>query len=387
MHTSHPDPGLPADVPAPACSVMGRTCAQFVQEVAACTSVRVSREEARTAYRAFHRTGVLADWMPDERLPVGVTQVDGQTVKFTLRHPDGLETESVVIPMLHRTGRASRTLCVSSQIGCAMGCRFCETAQMGLLRNLTPAQIVAQLHAARFMVENPFEGGQGFAIKNIVFMGMGEPMDNLPAVEQAIRVMADSNAYAIAPSNISVSTVGRVEGIRRFGALVAQPGFHRLNLALSLNAPNDQVRMQIMPTARSEPIAALMGALQAFPKRPNAAFCIEYVLIPGVNDSLEACDEVCALLRPLRCSLNVIPYNPRRDSPWPAPSEESVRAWVERAIANGQFCKRRGTKGRGAMAACGQLGNQAIRGRKFVATGQPVSVRVHPHPGHAPTAK
>jgi 23S rRNA (adenine2503-C2)-methyltransferase len=131
-----------------------------------------------------------------------------------------------------------------------------------------------------------------------------------------------------------------------------------------------------MPVARSESIAQLMRALHEFPKRPNAAFCIEYVLIPGVNDALEHCDEVCALLKPLRCSLNVIPYNPRRDSPWPAPSEESVRTWVERAVSNGQFCKRRGTKGRSAMAACGQLGNQAIRARRFVETGQPVTVRV-----------
>jgi 23S rRNA (adenine2503-C2)-methyltransferase len=100
--------------------------------------------------------------------------------------------------------------------------------------------------------------------------------------------------------------------------------------------------------------------------RTAGPICVEYVLIPGVNDAPEHCDEVCDRLRGVRCSLNVIPYNPRRDSPWPAPSEDSVNAFVARAVANGQFCKRRGTKGRNAMAACGQLGSAAIRARKFV---------------------
>ncbi|MBL9140634.1 MAG: hypothetical protein JNK53_02100, partial [Phycisphaerae bacterium] len=204
-------------------SIFGLTGREFTE---ACVPLGVAAERSLSAYRTFHRTGELGghSWLADERLPVGAVHADGDTLKFTLRHADGLETESVVIPMLHRMGNFSRTLCVSSQIGCAMGCAFCETAQMGLLRHLTPAHIVGQLHAARFLIDNPFEGGRGFAIKNIVFMGMGEPMDNLDAVLQAIRVMTDTNAYAIAPSNISVSTVGRTDGIRRFGEFIRQPG-------------------------------------------------------------------------------------------------------------------------------------------------------------------
>jgi 23S rRNA (adenine2503-C2)-methyltransferase len=338
-------------------------------------------ECART-YREFHRTGAvppggLPAWVRDGRRPVRAVHVDGDTLKFTMELEGGLETESVVIPMRHRDGSVTRTLCVSSQVGCAMGCRFCETAQMGLMRSLSPEEIVAQLHAARFAVRDPWTGGPGFAIKNIVFMGMGEPMDNLDAVIGAIRVLTDRNAGAIAPVHVTVSTVGRTEGIRRYGDLVREPGFHRLNLAVSLNAPNDRIRSEIMPVNRAEPIAALMRELLAFPKRPNAAICVEYVLIPGVNDADEHCDEVCALLRPLRCSLNVIPYNPRRASPWPAPEEESVQRFVRRAISNGQFCKRRGTKGRSAMAACGQLGNELIRARKFVGgTQESVQIRV-----------
>jgi 23S rRNA (adenine2503-C2)-methyltransferase len=326
---------------------------------------------AQTLYRGFHRRGevqggAFPDWIADARRPIKDRHVDGETVKFTMALDDGLETETVIIPMRHKDDTTTRTLCVSSQVGCAMGCRFCETAQMGLMRSLSAAEIVAQLHAARFMIGDASTGRPGFPIKNVVFMGMGEPMDNIDAVLGAIQVMTDRNAYEIAPIHVTVSTVGRTDGIRRYGEFVSQTGFHRLNLAVSLNAPNDRIRSEIMPINRSEPIADLMAALMAFPKRVNAAICVEYVLIPGVNDAPEHCDEVCALLRPLHCSLNVIPYNPRRNSPWPAPDEDRVQEFVARAIANGQFCKRRGTKGRSAMAACGQLGNENIRARKFV---------------------
>jgi len=331
--------------------------------------------ECARMYREFHRTGAVPPggfpaWVADGRLAVRAVHVDGETLKFTLDLGDGLETESVVIPMRHRDGSVTRTLCVSSQVGCAMGCRFCETAQMGLMRSLAPSEIVAQLHAARFGVQDPWTGAPGFAVKNIVFMGMGEPTENLEAVMQAIRVLCDHNGGGLAASRVAVSTVGRLEGIRRLGEFIQEPGFRGLGLAVSVNAPNDRVRDEIMPINRAEPLGALLEALRAYPKRPSAALCIEYVLIPGVNDSPEHCDEVCGLLKPLRCSLNVIPYNPRRSSPWPAPDEGSVQRFVRRAIANGQFCKRRGTKGRSAMAACGQLGNERIRARKFVGGAQ-----------------
>lgn len=352
-----------------------------------------AREKSLAAYRAFHRRGEVpqasgeGDMAPCDgaiALPsIGREIVDGETLKFTLEMGDGLETESVVIPMPHTGGGFSRTLCVSSQVGCAMGCTFCETAQMGLMRHLSAREIVAQWFAARHLVANPFDGPprRGFEIKNMVFMGMGEPMDNLDAVLESIEILADRNGPGLAASNISISTVGRTDGIRRLGEFIRRPGFHRVNLAVSVNAPNDAIRSSIMPINRAEPMADLMAALLAFPKRPTAAICVEYVLIPGVNDAPEHCDEVCAYLRPLRCSLNVIPYNPRRDTPWPAPTDEQVARFVERAVANGQFCKRRQTKGRGAMAACGQLGNQRIRRRKFVELGahEPVRAAGEPH--------
>ncbi|MDG2022468.1 MAG: radical SAM protein, partial [Phycisphaerales bacterium] len=191
------------------------------------------------SYRRFHREGFVPRGTSPAMHELGRQEVEGETTKFTLSLPGGLETESVLIPMRRRDGTVTRTLCVSSQIGCAMGCRFCETAQMGLLRNLETSDIVAQWHAATHQV--------GHRPKNIVFMGMGEPTDNLDAVIPAIRVLADHDGPAVAASNISVSTVGNPDGIRRLGELAAEPGFHRLNLAVSLNAPNDAIRAEIMP--------------------------------------------------------------------------------------------------------------------------------------------
>lgn len=352
----------PVPIPIP---ILDLTSAEFVLAAA---SHGVSEREALQLYRRFFREGD-ASGAAERGLPIAVptapivdtlvdTADDRTTRKFVLRLEDGLETESVLIPMEHRTGGFSHTLCVSSQIGCAMGCRFCETAQMGLMKQLTPGQIVGQWFAARHVV--------GQTVKNIVFMGMGEPMDNLDAVLQAIRILTDHNGAAIPASNICVSTVGKLEGIARYGAFIEQHGFHRLNLAVSVNAPNDAIRSEIMPINRGAPMARLKEALLAFPKRPNAAICIEYVLIPGVNSDPAHAEELCEWLRPIRSSLNVIPYNPRRESPWRAPTDEEVDAFVARVQALGQFVKTRRTKGRSVMAACGQLGNAAIRKRRFV---------------------
>ena len=332
---------------------------------------KVQPYDARLAYRALHRTGAALagplQWLPPPS--PATTLVDGMTVKFTLPVAGGLETESVLIPMPHRDGSVTRTLCVSSQVGCAMGCTFCETAQMGLMRQLTVREIVQQLHVARHMVVCPESGRAGMAVKNIVFMGMGEPMDNLEAVLGAIEVLCDHDGPSVPAQNITISTVGRLDGIRRLGEFISRHGFRKLNLAVSLNAPNDSIRSSIMPINRSAPMGALREALVGFPMRKSAAICVEYVLIPGVNDAPEHADEVCAWLRGIRCSLNVIPYNPRRDSPWRAPTEDEIAEFLARCIANGQFTKRRGTKGRAAMAACGQLGNERIRRRKFVPLG------------------
>ena len=283
-------------------------------------------------------------------LPVTRRLEDGDLAKFVQRTHDGLEIESVVVPMQRASG-VWRTLCISSQIGCARGCAFCETGQLGLLRNLTPGEIVGQVVAAQRDFDH--------AIRNVVFMGMGEPLDNYDNVIHAIRVLMDPSGLSFAGERVTISTVGRTEGIRRLASL----GWRRLNLAVSLNAPNDEIRSRIMPVNRLEPMAALRDALLAYPLRNCQFFMIEYVLIPGLNDAREHARELADYLRPLKCMLNVIPYNPRHESPWQAPTEESVGRFLAWAAEFGQPCKRRITKGRTQMAACGQLGNRALAPR------------------------
>jgi 23S rRNA (adenine2503-C2)-methyltransferase len=275
-------------------------------------------------------------------------QEDGELTKFVQRTADGLEVESVLVPM-QRWGRRWKTLCVSSQVGCARGCTFCETAQLGLLRNLTPAEIVGQVVAARRVLGEP--------VRNVVFMGMGEPFDNFEAVTQAIRVLLDRSALSFAGERITLSTVGRIKGIERLASL----GWRRVNLAISLNAPNDEIRREIMPIAKTDPMEDLRAALLAYPLRKCQFFMMEYVLIPGVNHAYEHAAELVEFLRPVKCVVNVIPYNPRQDSPWPAPTEAQVQQFIGWIKDLGQNCKRRLTKGRDHMAACGQLGNRELR--------------------------
>ncbi len=307
------------------------------------------RKRVRAAYRRLLHGGPPTDGVPltaDIR-PVVRTLADGELRKFVQRTADGLEIESVVVPMQRRGGQW-KTLCVSSQIGCARACRFCETAQLGLLRNLTVAEIVGQVAAAQR------DCGR---VRNVVFMGMGEPLDNFDAVVKALRVLRDPAGLSFAAERLTISTVGRTAGIRR----LAQLGWRRLNLAVSLNAPNDEIRSRIMPHNRFEPMAELRAALLDYPLRNCQYFMIEYVLIPGVNDAHAHALELVEFLRPLKAVVNVIPYNPRTASPWPAPAEESVVRFLNWLESAGQMCKRRLTKGREQMAACGQLGNPELR--------------------------
>ena len=369
---SHARHALNSDVNTQTPAMLGMTSDALIE---AARAIGVSREESLAAYRAFYRFGHLPPpWCAASVSPIVNTLHEHGTTKFIQRHEDGLETESVILPYRGATGRPRTTLCVSSQIGCAMGCQFCETAQMGLMRQLTAAQIVGQWWAATHLCPPPSTSGksgedaparQGNVIDNIVFMGMGEPLDNLDNVMQAVRILSDRNGAGLAPARISISTVGRVEGIRRLAELARTPGFRKLRLAVSVNAPNDQLRSSIMPINRSTPMADLMDAMLEWPTDGRQRVLIEYVLIPDVNDEMAHADQLCVYLRRLKCTVNVIPYNPRRNSPWPAPTDDSVRAFVQRIHDQGQFVKRRQTLGRSVMAACGQLGNPTIRGRKI----------------------
>ena len=324
------------------------TAAEFVTQHTAA--------ETLEQYHAVHRAG------DHRRISVPIDPIvrtinEHDTIKFVVRLEDELETESVILPYQGSTGRQRNTLCVSSQVGCAMGCTFCETAQMGLMRNLTTREIVQQWWAARHEL--------GYSIDNIVFMGMGEPLDNVQSVFQAIRVLTDHDGPAIAASRITVSTVGRVGGIRALKHFASDGGRGKLRLAVSVNAPNDTIRSAIMPINRAEPMADLRAAMTHWARR----VLIEYVLIPGVNDADEHAAELIDWLDDLDCTVNVIPYNPRRDSPWPAPSEEAIVRFVDRLAGSRIRVRRRQTKGRDVLAACGQLGNKHIRRRRWVNMG------------------
>ena len=359
-------------------------------------------------YKRFYRNGVATERHVSAGLPP-VTRVhespssEGVVRKFTLAVATAdaagrvdlsagksLETESVIIPMIGRKGVLTHTLCVSSQVGCAMGCVFCQTAQMGLIRSLTAGEIVQQWWIARHAVggyghvppstatppTGPGSNGCG-SITNLVFMGMGEPMDNLDAVIDAIAIITDHNGAGLPMSKVTISTVGRLDGIARLAEQVRTPGWHRLNLAISVNAPNDRVRSQIMPVNRAMPMSDLRRALENWPIYGAAKLCLEYVLIPGVNDAREHAVElgdwvlgrgVYAGRPALPGLVNVIPYNPRDNSPWPAPDESRVDEFLGWLLETGVYAKRRRTKGRDTMAACGQLGNPELKRRRVPLT-------------------
>ncbi len=275
----------------------------------------------------------------------------GITAKVVYRTRDGYEIEAVRIPM-HRSddGAMEWTLCISSQVGCKMGCTFCETGRMGLLRNLDAGEIVAQVVTARVLL--------GWQPKNLVFMGMGEALDNVDNVIRALHVLTDKRGLHYSHERITVCTSGHAAGIARLAAL----GWKRLNLSLSLNGGTDEVRSRIMPVNRRTPLAELQRILAAYPQRRNFTLGVNYCLLPGLNDRREDAAAVAEFCRPLgRVLLNLIPYNPGNLPLTRAPSEDEVTGFIAWLRDEGLPVRRRITKGRTIMAACGQLGNAALR--------------------------
>jgi 23S rRNA (adenine2503-C2)-methyltransferase len=323
---------------------------------------------APAIYRAALRTGryepeshglsadAISAWRRDFRLVlpevarVASEEIDlGTTAKLVLRLADGLECESVLLPM----GRGRATVCISSQVGCKMGCGFCETGRMGLLRNMTASEITAQLLAVR---THGAPGGGGF--RNVVLMGMGEALDNYDAVLQALRVMTDPMGLSIAQERITVCTVGHVHGIRRLAAA----GFKRLNLSVSLNAPDDALRADLMPIARRFPLSELQQALCEYRPRRNFALGVNYCLMPGINDAREHAAGVARFCAPMqRVMVNVIPFNPGHAPLTRKPTEPEIERFVGWLRDEGLPVRRRITKGQSVMAACGQLGNVQLR--------------------------
>jgi 23S rRNA (adenine2503-C2)-methyltransferase len=281
----------------------------------------------------------------DFTLPMSTkVKQEGATTKFLLDVGKGMETESVLIPM-----EAGTTICLSSQVGCQMGCAFCETGRMGLLRQLKAEEIVGQVFYARHVLKA--------TLRNIVFMGMGEPLDNYEEVAQAIKVITDPSGMGFGPSRITISTSGRVDLLYR----MMEEMDPALNLAVSVNAPNDEIRQKLMPINRKWNMAALKEAMVAYCKHPRREILIEYVLIDGVNARLDHADQLAEYLKGLRVRVNLIAYNPQSQSRFLPPSLQEIEAFMQRLREYGLTALIRHPKGQGIMAACGQLGNASWR--------------------------
>jgi 23S rRNA (adenine2503-C2)-methyltransferase len=261
------------------------------------------------------------------------------TLKAILFAADGAQVESVLIPEADRT-----TLCVSTQVGCALACTFCATGALGFTRNLTTAEIVEQVCRMREFVDAPRK------ITNIVFMGMGEPLLNLAAVSEAVAILVHPKAFAMAPRRVTVSTVGVLPKIEELLAIAP------VNLAVSLHATTDRVRDQLVPINRRYPLDALLGLLRQLDdvNRRRPVF-FEYTLIEGINDSLEDARRLPTLLRGIPSKLNLIPMNPHPGSAYRPPSEAAVDAFLRVLASAGVTVTLRRSRGDDIGAACGQL--------------------------------
>ncbi len=237
------------------------------------------------------------------------------------------------------------TFCVSSQVGCAMGCTFCATGTMGIVRNLSAGEIVGEVLA----LMHALGPRTGHAL-NLVFMGMGEPLHNLDHVARAVEVLCHPRGVGMSPNRITVSTSGLVPGIDRLARLKVRP-----LLALSVNATTDAARSRIMPVNRAYPLAALRAALERFPLRRAEKILLEYVLLRGENDTDDDARRLADFARGLRHNVNVIPLNEHDGTAHRAPDDDHVMRFARRLTELGCLCTVRNNRARDVRGACGQL--------------------------------
>jgi 23S rRNA (adenine2503-C2)-methyltransferase len=297
---------------------------------------------------------------------LGVERAEDGTRKLLVGFEDGGRVECVVIPMTRvgsddadvsaldddeedgseaPSGPVRITLCISTQVGCAMGCVFCASGRAGLKRGLKAGEIVSQVLLARR------ELGPGEELKNLVFMGMGEPLHHYDETARALRLLTHPGGGGMSPRRITVSTVGLVPGMKRLGADFGG----KVGLAVSLHAPDDRTRDAIIPMNRRYPVAELVEALRDYPLPKRRRITIEYTLIDGVNDGDAHAESLVRLLRGIPVKINLIPMNPVEGSPMHAPSAERVARFQSRLANAGYSCFVRTRRGSAVNAACGQL--------------------------------
>ncbi len=270
------------------------------------------------------------------------------TRKWLLKVDSGNCIEMVFIPEEDRG-----TLCVSSQVGCALNCTFCSTAQQGFNRNLSSAEIIGQLFLAASLLETP--GSDERVITNVVLMGMGEPLLNFDSVVEAMDIMLEDFAYGLARKRVTLSTAGVVPGIDRLSERCP------VSLAVSLHAPEDVLRNELVPLNKSFPISELLNACRRYTaKNPRQKITFEYVMLDGVNDSLEHARALSKCLRGIPAKVNLIPFNPFPGTGYQRSPQSRIDAFREALIASGLITITRKTRGDDIDAACGQLAGKVI---------------------------
>jgi 23S rRNA (adenine2503-C2)-methyltransferase len=275
------------------------------------------------------------------------------TRKWLLRTQPGIEFETVYIPEEDRG-----TLCVSSQVGCTLNCRFCHTGTQKLVRNLTPFEIVGQVMIARDALDDWPSTAENRRITNVVMMGMGEPLYNFDNVKAALAIVADGDGLALSKRRITLSTAGVVPMIPRAGAEIGSA------LAVSLHAARDEVRDVIVPLNKKYPIAELMAACRSYPGVSNARrITFEYVMLKGVNDSLSDARALVKLLAGIPAKINLIPFNPWPGAPYECSDWSVIEKFAEVVNRAGYASPVRTPRGRDIMAACGQLKSASVKER------------------------
>lgn len=286
------------------------------------------------------RADLAGEWRVSEFRCAEVFESEDGSSRFLYTLHDGLQTESVYMPYPDRT-----TICISSQVGCPAGCTFCATGRLGFERNLTPAEILDQILAA-----SRVKGHSPRRVRNVVLMGMGEPLLNLDAVTIAVRRMIDPRALDMSPRRITVSTVGIPRGIYR----LADQDLG-VRLALSLHAPDDETRKKIIPTAHRFEIAEIMKAVRHYHDRIRRRVTFEYTMLDGLNDNRWQADRLSLLLKGITSHVNLIPMNPWRGAPVEGSPEVRIRSFARMLEEKGVEVSVRWSRGQDVGAACGQL--------------------------------
>ncbi len=275
-----------------------------------------------------------------------VSAIDG-TVKYLYSLYDGEFIESVLMKYEH-----GYTVCVSTQVGCRMGCRFCASGLQGLTRNLTASEILSQITEA--------QRDNGIRVSNVVMMGMGEPLDNFDNSARFLELVSDENGLNIGLRHISLSTSGLVSGIERLAALNLP-----ITLSISLHAPSDEIRSSVMPVNKKWNIDKLLKACKSYQSVTTRRISFEYALIAGVNDSEECADLLSSRLKGIMCHINLIPANPVRENDFKTPDRENILHFKRLLESRGLNATVRRTLGADINASCGQLRNRAKEGKPF----------------------